>query len=78
MRKEKRRERTTCVERRQQVRQPSLLKTTPLDSDSDGGIPDDLARPMTKTDLSGEVTEAARREVIYPDPFDSPMRPPLP
>ena len=66
------------MERRQQVRQPNLLKTTPLDSDSDGGIPDELARPMTKTDLSGEVTEAAGREVIFPDPFDSPMRPPLP
>ena len=65
-------------ERRQQVRQPDLLKTTPLDSDSDGGKPDELTGPTTKTDLSGEVKEAAGREVIFPDPFDSPMRFPLP
>ena len=56
-------------ERRQQVRQPDLLKTTPLDSDSDGGKPDELTGPTTKTDLSGDATEAAGREVTSPDPL---------
>ena len=54
-------------ERRQQVRQPDLLKKTPLDSHSDGGKPDELTGPTTKTDLSGDVTEAAGREVTSPD-----------
>ena len=54
-------------ERSQQVRQPDLLKKTPLDSDSDGGKPDELTGPTTKTDLSGDVTEAAGREVTSPD-----------
>ena len=60
-------------ERRQQVRQPDLLKTTPLDSDSDGGKPDELTGPTTKTDLSGDVTEAAGREVTSPDPLGPPL-----
>ena len=37
-------------ERSQQVRQPDLLKT-PLDYDSDGGKPDELTGPTTKTDF---------------------------
>ena len=53
--------------RRQQVGQPDLLKTPPLDSDSDGGKPDELTGPTTKTDLSGDVKEAAGREVTSPD-----------
>jgi len=60
-------------ERRQQVRQPDLLKTPPLDSDSDGGKPDELTGPTTKTDLSGDVTEAAGREVTSPDPLEPPL-----
>ena len=55
--------------RRQQVRQPDLLKKTPLDPDSNGGKPDELTGPTTKTDLSGDVTEAAGREVTSPDPL---------
>ena len=53
--------------RRQQVRQPDLLKKTPLNSDSDGWKPDELTGPTTKTDLSGDVTEAAGSEVTSPD-----------
>ena len=60
-------------ERRQQVRQPDLLKKTPLDSDSDGGKPDELTGPTTKTDLLGDVTEAAGREVTSPDPLGPPL-----
>ena len=53
--------------------QPDLLKKTPLDSDSDGGKPDELTGPTTKTDLSGDVTEAAGREVTSPDPLGPPL-----
>ena len=49
-------------ERRQQVRQPDLLKKTSLDSVSDGEKPDELTGPTTKTDLSGDVIEAAGRD----------------
>ena len=58
-------------ERRQQVRQPDLLKKTPLDSDS--GKPDELTGPTTKTDLSVDVTEAAGRETTSPDPLGPPL-----
>ena len=54
-------------ERRQQVRQPDLLKKTSLDSVSDGEKPDELTGPTTKTDLSGDVKEAAGREATSPD-----------
>ena len=60
-------------ERSQQVRQPGLLKT-PLDYDSDGGKPDELTGPTTKTDLSGgDVKEAAGREATSPDPLGPPL-----
>ena len=59
-------------ERSQQVRQPDLLKT-PLDYDSDGGKPDELTGPTTKTDLSGDVKEAAGREATSPDPLGPPL-----
>ena len=49
------------------MRQPDLLKKTPLDSDSDGEKPDELTGPTTKTDLSVDVTEVAGREVTSPD-----------
>ena len=55
------------------MRQPDLLKKTPLDSDSDGGKPDELTGPTTKIDLSGDVTEAAGREVTSPDPLGPPL-----
>ena len=54
---------------------------TQLDSGSDGGKPDDLTGPTTKTDLSADVKEAAGREVT---PSTDPLipcwdpRPPLP
>ena len=60
-------------ERRQQVRQPDLLKKTPLDYDSDGGKPDELTGLTTKTDLSGDVKEAAGREATSPDPLGLPL-----
>ena len=55
------------------MRQPDLLKKTPLDPDSNGGKPDELTGPTTKTDLSGDVTEAAGREVTSPDPLGPPL-----
>ena len=60
-------------ERSQQVRQPDLLKKTPPDYDSDGGKPDELTGPTTKTDLSVDVIEAAGRETTFPDPLGPPL-----
>ena len=59
--------------RRQQVGQPDLLKKTPPDYDSDGGKPDELTGPTTKTDLSVDVIEAAGRETTFPDPLGPPL-----
>ena len=44
-----------------------------MDSDSDGGKPDELTRPTTKTDFSGDVKEAAGREATSPDPLGPPL-----
>ena len=61
------------LQQQQQVGQPDLLKKTPLKSDSDGEKPDELTGPTTKTDLSGDVKEAAGREVTSPDPLGLPL-----
>merc|ERR1712223_2354951 len=71
--REKEREDDLRGEGRQQVRQPDPLQMTPLDYDSDGGKPDELTGPTTKTDLSGDVKEAAGRETTSPDPLGPPL-----